>query len=157
MSQDRGDTLYVGAKASDVLGRLYNKDKESQDAAYKDCWRWEIQQRRGYALSAVRSLLSSPDPSQTVVATVSSWFRARGVAAEYRTTVRPLAIGMARKTPDDLRRLAWLRRCVRPMAQELAKRYGWRYVAETLLGRIGTLEEWETLVQGIEIELVEKR
>lgn len=152
-SENRGDTLYVGSRASDQLGRLYDKGRESGDEAYKDCWRWEVQYRREPAVSVVRALLQAERETETIAATVARWFSDRGVGASYHTVGEPLSTAPARAIPDDVRWLAWARRCVAPRARELAVRYGWRYVAETLVGHISTYEEWESLVRGVEFEV----
>jgi DNA relaxase NicK len=151
---DRGETLYVGARASDQTGRLYDKWRESGDEAYRDTWRWEVQYRRGFALSAMRALTASRDPRSSITATVASWFNARGVRAAFGLDGDPLAVGDARASSDDERWLKWVRRCVQPRARELAVRYGWRYVAEACVGRIGTFEGWESLVSSVEAEMV---
>jgi hypothetical protein len=153
LGEDRGDTLYVGSRKSDMLGRLYDKGRESQDPAYEGCWRWEVQYRRSYALSALRALSCSQDPAESIKATVASWFRDRGVRASFSTTAYPLPVRPARPVDDDARWLAWARKSVAPRAAQLGKRYGWRYIAETLVGPIRTYEAWLSLLEGIEIEL----
>jgi DNA relaxase NicK len=152
-SEDRGDTLYVGSRASDQLGRLYDKGRQSGEDAYKDCWRWEVQYRRGPAMSVVRALLQTECEASAIAATVARWFTDRGVSAGYHTSGQPLLATGVRIVPDDERWLAWARRCVAPRAKGLAVRYGWRYVAETLVGHITTYEEWESLVRGVEFEV----
>lgn len=153
-AQDRGDTLYVGSRKSDMLGRLYNKEKESGEKAYEGCWRWEVQYRREYASQAMRSLQVSPSPSESIAGTVRRWFVDRGVNVPSGACGHELDSRLPAKESDDERWLKWARRCVAPRAKELAARYGWRYVAESLVGHIRTLEEWESLVHGVEIELV---
>lgn len=152
VAEDRGDTLYVGSRTSDQLGRLYDKGRESREEAYKGCWRWEVQYRRDVALSTVRALLPALREAETIAATVASWFRARGVSAAYHVGGDPLANKGTRAVPDDQRFLEWLRKSVQPRCRELVKRYGWRYVAETAVGRIATYDEWESLLRGIEVE-----
>lgn len=144
--------MYVGSKASDQLGRLYDKARESSDANYSDCWRWEVQYRRAYASDAVRQLQAAQDPAATLTATVGSWFRARGVGAAFASGGDPLAVRSHRPLPDDERWLAWARKCVQPRAKELVAKYGWRYVAETLAGHIKTYDEYESLMRGVEFE-----
>lgn len=152
-SQDRGDTLYVGSKKSDQLGRLYDKDRESRDTAYKDCWRWEVQYRNDPALLAVRGLERAEDAEATIGATVRGWFTQRGVSAPFRAAGAALDCRPARQLPSDERWLEWARKSVQPRAKLLVQRYGWRYVAECLTGHIATYEDWETMVRGVEFEL----
>lgn len=154
LSEDRGDTLYVGSRTSDALGRLYNKWKESRSAEYTGCWRWEVQYRRGQALATARALQASQAPQAQVQATVSSWFRGRGVRAAFGSSAVPLDNRVASRPSDDERWLAWARKSVQPRAKQLVARYGWRFVAEALTGRINTYEQWETLVRDIELELI---
>lgn len=153
LSEDRGDTLYVGSRTSDALGRLYNKWKESQAAEYIGCWRWEVQYRRGQALATARALQASSAQEAQVKATVASWFTGRGVRAAFGTGASALDNRVASKPTDDERWLAWARKSVQPRARRLVERYGWRFVAEALTGRINTYEQWETLVRDIELEL----
>jgi DNA relaxase NicK len=155
MGQDRGDTLYVGSRKSDVLGRLYDKAKESREPAYAGCWRWEVQYRRASALQTARQLQVAQDPGATIAATVGAWFRARDIGAPARSDALPLDHRVPRPLPDDQRWLAWARKSVQPRARELVKRYGWRFVAEALAGGIATYEDWETMVRGVEYELEE--
>ena len=152
-SQNRGETLYVGSRKSDVLGRLYDKARESGEPAYAGCWRWEVQYRRAPALQAARGLLVAEDASATVAATVGSWFRDRDVSAPAWTDTPALDCRPPKTTPDDQRWLAWARKSVQPRAREMVKRYGWRFVAEQLAGGIATYEDWETMVRGLEFEL----
>ena len=152
-SQDRGDTLYVGSRKSDVLGRLYDKGRESREAAYAGCWRWEVQFRRASALATARALAAAKDASPTIAATVGSWFRARDVSAPTWTTDPAIDYRPHKPMPDDERWLTWARKSVQPRAKEMVRRYGWRFVAEQLAGGIATYEDWETMVRGLEFEL----
>ena len=154
-NQDRGDTLYIGSRKSDQLGRLYDKGRESKESLWKDCWRYEVQYRRDYAVSALRSLAGAPDEGAQAAASVRDWFSSRGVEPLYSAGDPAGSVAPDRKLPENERWLAWARRCVRPRAMELAKVYGWRFVAELLVGPIKTYDAWESLVGGIEIELVE--
>ena len=155
-AQDRGDTLYVGSRASDQLGRLYDKWRESGDEHYRDCWRWEVQYRRAQAMSHLRALALSDTPAASITATVASWFTNRGVRSAYRVDADSLAPGSSRPLPDDARWLAWVRACVQPRARRMVARYGWRYIAEACAGRIESYEAWESIFKGIEIEFLEE-
>ena len=152
--QDRGDTLYVGSRKSDVLGRLYDKQQESRDPAYLGCWRWEVQYRRAPALAALKGLAATAKPSDVCTATVGSWFRDRGIAAPFRPGSDAMLLQTPKVLPDDQRWLEWVRRCVQPRAREMVERYGWRYIAESCAGPIRTYDQWESLTRGIELELI---
>lgn len=44
---------------------------------------------------------------------------------------------------------------MQPTAKRLALRYGWRYVAEACVGRIATVEDWDSMMRDWECELTE--
>lgn len=152
--QDRGDTLYVGSRKSDVLGRLYDKQQESRDPVYRGCWRWEVQYRRAPALAALKGLASAKKPSDVCAATVGRWFTDRGISAPFRPSADAMLLRPPKVLPDDQRWLAWVRRCVAPRSREMVERYGWRFIAETLAGPIRTYDQWESLTRGVELELI---
>jgi DNA relaxase NicK len=152
-SQDRGDTLYVGSRKSDQLGRLYDKEKESKEKLWNGCWRYEVQYRREYAKIAAGKLAGVPTDAEACTATVSSWFSARGIPCVPIADNSAITIRPAPKVADDIEWLRWVMRCVQPRARELVKRYGWRFVAEKCVGRIDSYDQWETLLRDIELEL----
>lgn len=155
VNQDRGDTLYIGAPASDQRGRLYDKGRESDEPEWERCWRYEVQFRRAAAVSAMRQVASTPQPGATTAALVHSWFGSRGVDPCFRPDVAAQLVEPSRPTPDAERWLKWVRRCVQPTAKRLALRYGWRYVAEACVGRIATVEDWDSMMRDWECELTE--
>lgn len=152
-ASDGADTLYVGKRASDQFGRLYNKGLQSKEAVWEGCWRYEVEFKRAMAKETAKALLAAPDEKLAVEGTCHRWFSARRVTPCYRpgSVVDPVTAPSA--VADDERWLAWVRRCVQPRARELAVRYGWRYVAEACVGRIETVEDYLTLCRGIEFEL----
>jgi hypothetical protein len=147
VNEDRGDTLYIGAPASDQRGRLYDKDRESGEDQWKRCWRYEVQFRRLQAKAAALAVAAAPVEADKTAAVVVDWFRSRGVEPPVS-----LAGGGGYEAPgarqsDDERWLAWVRKCVQPRARKLAVRYGYRYVTEACVGRITSLEEWESMLR----------
>jgi DNA relaxase NicK len=153
LNEDRGDTLYLGAPASDQRGRLYDKQRESNEQVWERCWRYEVQFRRGAALSALQSVASGSSEGDTVAAMVHGWFGSRGCNPHFRPVVTAELASPTRKAPDDERWLRWVRRCVQPTARRMAVRYGWRYVAEACVGRIASVEDWESMMRDWESEL----
>jgi hypothetical protein len=155
LNEDRGDTLYVGAPASDQRGRLYDKQRESREPEWERCWRYEVQYRRDAAVSAVRSIAGTLDTGEATAALVHRWFTDRGIAPRYQPVVGSELAPPTRRSPDDARWLTWARKCVQPTARKLVARYGWRFVAEACVGRIATVEDWETMLRDWECELQE--
>ena len=155
LNQDRGDTLYVGAPASDQRGRLYDKGRESDEPEWARCWRYEVQYRRGAAVSAVRHVAGAQSEAEAVASVVHRWWADRGVHPHYEPVTGAELVIPARPTADDERWLTWVRRSVQPRARAMAVRYGWRYVAEACVGRIDSVEAWETMLRDWECELTE--
>jgi DNA relaxase NicK len=152
---DGGETLYIGSKKSDQLGRLYNKGVESRNPAYAGCWRYEVQYRDKIAYGKTRALLSTQEENKTIEGDVYRWFSSRGVSPIFIPgSGQGIAVDV-KAVPDDERFLAWVRRCVQPRGRLLVKRYGWRFVAEACVGRITSEADWESLVRDVEIELQE--
>lgn len=147
------DTLYVGSRASDQFGRLYDKGRESGDAALANCWRYEVEYKRRPALDQARALYASEAEALTVAGTCHRWFAARRIDPVYRPGELGDAVSLAAPVADDTRWLEWVRRCVQPRAREMVKRYGWRFIAETCAGHITTVEEYLSWSRGIEYEL----
>lgn len=153
LNEDRGDTLYLGAPASDQRGRLYDKDRESGEETWRSCWRYEVQYRRDAAMSAVQSIAGAPSAEEKITALVHGWFDGRGVDPHFRPEYPAGLTPPSRREADDERWLRWVRRCVQPTAARLVARYGWRYIAEACVGRIATVEDWETMLRDWECEL----
>lgn len=109
-----GQTLYLGSKQSDVMGRLYDKGVEKRFAQAGACWRYETQYRREPAERTIKALYQSETIHDTVAALVTHYFSARGVAVpptEQRPSVRNhVAEGyyLSKRETDDLRSLRWL-------------------------------------------------
>lgn len=125
-----GDTLYVGAKKSDVMLRLYDKGVESGAVTAGECkpgqwWRYEVQHRRKYAMSAALKLMETTatdeELQEAAVDLVGTTFDRRGVIPLFD---RKTDVYAKRETqrPDDERRMKWLREQVRPSAERLIDR-----------------------------------
>lgn len=135
------------------MGRLYDKGVESRECRYRDCWRYEVEYKRGLARACTARIQATPAEETTIKNIVRTWFDRRGVHALFSAAAPGVAVTATKGVPESDRQLAYLRRCIRPMAMRLVERYGWRYVAETVCGEIRTYEDWETLCRGIENEV----
>lgn len=120
---DGGDTVYVGSPSSDNRGRLYNKAKQSKDAAYERSWRYEVVYRNKSAASVFRHV--NPPRNETaaiILQEVFSWYHERGVKIldvgvnNIRTIERP-------KSPrtDVETKLKWIKDQVVPTIRALAE------------------------------------
>lgn len=120
---DGSDTVYVGSPSSDVRGRIYNKAKQSGDAAYERAWRFEVVYRNEYAASVFKQLFDTTTaPTDFILSAVSSWYTERGVSIldlgdNGQNDVKPL------KAPrtDVERKLRWVKLQVIPTIRKLAE------------------------------------
>lgn len=118
----KGATLYLGKRTATLFARLYDKDAESNDPAYRNCWRWELEVKHERAPLAVNYIGAHPPHHKTIAETVYQHFVTRGVAVPWRVAVpRGLPAPPFRDT-DDERRLRWLRTQVAPVIGKMMPR-----------------------------------
>ena len=123
VSGDGGSTVYIGARASESFGRVYDKGVEQKVAQAGTWWRWELE-LKGRSAHAHGALLRSVDDHKVLLmATVASWFRSRTMHS-YTSTVLAPSILLSRDPPSTERRLSWLAHDVRPTVQALVERVG---------------------------------
>ena len=105
---DRGCTLAIGSRTSDIYQRIYDKHAESKGSYPRGTWRYENELKRKPALIMARHLASVPVPEVEIRGSVSKRFAARGIRLELPDAESscPAAPAM---TSDDQRRLDWLR------------------------------------------------
>lgn len=129
-----GDTLYLGSRASDQYGRLYDKWRETGDDFYKYAWRAEIEYKRRPAVGCFRWLRAHHGPAVGMAETARQWFESRGVAIP---GVDPGAAGFypqtAARNTTDAARLDWLAVQVSPTVARLVDKLG-RPAVEYALG-----------------------
>lgn len=120
---DGGDTIYVGAPSSDTRGRIYNKDKQSNDETYKRSWRYEAVYRNKNAANVFRSVLSEDmSLAASILPTVIEFFRERGVSILGLERIGGNVVEMAAKTPTDVStKLRWIKEQVVPTIRKLAE------------------------------------
>ena len=121
-----GQTLYVGSRASDQFGRIY--DKGAQDKKLKVppgyLWRYEVEFKDDRAPKIADGLkkLTVPgeDISKTIQESVYLWFDSRGVPPLFdRTKVLPLGSTVSARVSTDEKALAWLHAQVAPTVTRL--------------------------------------
>jgi hypothetical protein len=120
---DGADTIYLGSPSSEQRGRLYNKAKQSGEAAYERSWRYEVVYRNEYASNVFRRLITEDtSASQFILQEVVGWYRERGVNIHNVGDGRENAIAPPRpQTSDVARKLRWVRNQVVPTIRKLAE------------------------------------
>lgn len=118
-----GATCYIGSRSSLQFARIYNKEAESKDEKYKDCWRYEVQLKNALATKTAeqfrKSIYTQPQHAATFV---RQWIRKRGVYAPWKAEAELEALPTADKHTTDVEsRLLWLEEQVRPAIRRLLK------------------------------------
>lgn len=135
---DGGYTVYTGRRVSNVLGRIYNKGKESKEKRYTRCVRYEVQfngkRAKWVALATLRSHYNSVDIGRAVL----EFFRSRGVRCNPLLDKLSALVSIDTSGPkaivtDIQRKLEWLVRSVGPTVRLLVSR-GYRTEVFGVLG-----------------------
>lgn len=118
-----GATCYVGSMKGPQYARIYNKEAESKEAIYKDCWRYEVVLRNDFATQTAElcRLSEYPQPGWAAMF-VRQWLRKRGVLVPYAAAAELHALPSRETHESDVEtRLQWLREQVRPSLRRLLK------------------------------------
>jgi len=120
---DGSDTVYMGSPSSDHRGRIYNKDKQSGELAYKRSWRYEVVYRNKYAGSMFGHITTSPNEASSIILQeVLKWFGERGVIVLDVGNEGGNALAPPKSPPSDVdRKLRWIRNQVVPTIRKLAE------------------------------------
>jgi Putative phage replication protein RstA len=150
-NNEGGETFYLGSRASDQYGRLYDKGREkgaALDLPPGKCWRYEVEFKAYRAGRIGRQLLESArrndDGARLDIAqTVYKWFLSRGVVPIWKTDMGTAysTESYARVTDDDIS-LRWLSTQVSPTVRRLiAKGLGDEVIASLGLEGIDIIEK----------------
>src|SRR3972149_9442592 len=127
-----GQTVYIGSRASDQFGRLYDKGCESaKDACAPPglLWRYEVEfkayraKKLAYQMG-ITARQALPSVSEEIAKLVHTWFLARGIRPLYTTQdhLGEWVLGMEARVTDDDCSLNWLTLQVRPTVDRLQAR-----------------------------------
>jgi len=120
---DGADTIYLGAPSSDTRGRIYNKAKQSGEAAYERSWRYEVVYRNRYADNLFRRIISEDNEApKLILQEVLAYYRERGVIVLDVGTTGANAITPPKPPKSDVaRKLRWVKNQVVPTIRKLAE------------------------------------
>lgn len=120
-----GDTLYIGSRKSQVFARLYDKGKQSGNAAMQGAWRAELELKDEKANATAHALLYAPNEFVAVKAMVCTFFDMHGIRL---APVGEEQLELPRVYQERDRRieslLSWLGRDVRPAVVRAVKAVG---------------------------------
>lgn len=113
-----GYTLYLGARESNVFGRIYDKYAREGLDHWKQCVRYEVQFNKRLARPVASTLVRTPVWKNAIAADVCRFFEDRGVPLPRLTDARSTYCSHRTRTDAD-RKLAWLADSVRPSVLSL--------------------------------------
>ena len=134
LGSDGGDTLYVGSPSSEQRGRLYNKEKQSEDPSYSRMWRYECMFRNDAAKAIASEVFKGGTAFATIIQQlVSDWYDRRGISVKPITSIVVPVLPIIRTLPSDVEsRLEWVRKQVAPAMRFLIEA-GFRSELDELL------------------------
>jgi DNA relaxase NicK len=128
---DGGQTVYIGRRVSENMGRLYDKGVESATNAPGTRWRYEVEYKGDQAWNAVQALLPVEEEARCVSSTVAQWFSSRGGRVWRHDSLLAVRNWGPKETSTD-KQLQWLARGVRPTVVALIDRLGYHRVTTAL-------------------------
>lgn len=130
-ARDGGATCYLGARQSEVYGRVYDKGVEAGTDPPGTLWRWEVELKGDHARLTAHEL----HLIDTLEAEVAGWVRGHmehwGVDCAH-FSVGSLSSQIVVEDSDEQTQLAWLATGVQPSVQRLLSRGREREVYEAL-------------------------
>jgi DNA relaxase NicK len=133
-----GATLYIGSRASDQYGRLYDKAAESGiEELRQRLWRYEVEFKRDRAGKALKGLVrayreSAVDHVQAIRNTVWTWFDCRNCPPIFDRNGDALSLELEARVTSTEATLQWLSRQVAPSIARLATAGYLRQACEAL-------------------------
>jgi len=121
IGSDGGDTTYIGSPSSEQRGRIYNKERQSDDPKYTRAWRYECVLKNELATQfAAKLAQQDTDHTRFCLGTVVSWFHTRGVDCSGYYDGEHFVNRLERTLPTDVeRKLHWLASQVKPTIRYL--------------------------------------
>lgn len=141
-----GSTLYVGSRTSDRFFRVYDKTAESDGDYPNRSWRYEIEYKGDRAKKVADGVRADRHPTQAIWDCLQTAFTSYGLGIPGDRPGWSWRDAAIAHTSDDIRRLAWLRRCIRPCVSKLTEAFG----VDVVLQSLGVIEEIDELTGEIE-------
>lgn len=129
-NNEGGQTFYLGSRASDQYGRVYDKGRESDEALdvpKGKIWRYEVEFKQYRAKRVAQQLLEQAKEDKApirdhIAATVYKWYLSRGCAPIWNSDEDyAFAMDISAKVSDDDVTLHWFATQVAPSVQRLMK------------------------------------
>lgn len=114
-----GDSLYVGARTSAVMLRLYDKGRDLNEDRRGAVWRYEVEYKKNAAQLAYEEWRQSEQREVTAMALVMGEFRKRSIEPKFTLKCPATAIEVGAKSVTVDSQLDWLTKCVSPVVTKL--------------------------------------
>lgn len=148
VNSEGGQTLYIGSRASDQFGRVYDKGREQDEGLnlpVGKIWRYEVEFKSYRADRIGKQLLQKAKDCQNTIPnqiadTIYLWFMGRGILPiSHKADDKPFALDVSAHVTDDDVSLKWLSTSVSPTVRRLMQNGKRREVLQALgLGWVDT-------------------
>lgn len=113
LSSRGGQTVYLGSRQSQFMGRLYDKGAEEGLEPGK-IWRFELECKKPSSEAVVARLLTTADVPSFIAEYVATWFESRAVVPLWFRKDIECAIELHADVQTHEKTLEWLRSQVKP-------------------------------------------
>jgi len=114
LGNGKGDTTMVGSRTSPRYGRLYDKARESGEARYDNCWRYEVEYKQEVARNVWVELCKDNFSTRTIVGIVSEQYQSWMFDVDFMEGVSVPIEGAGRAKVDAQKKLEWIQSQVVP-------------------------------------------
>jgi hypothetical protein len=123
-NDDGGGTLYVGARGSDVFGRVYDKGAQLGSFPERIFWRWEVEYKRDHAKQAYANWsenVNDRNAYEAIAHEVSGWYTEHGIPIPLITeaTYRRPVIRYATRVRTSDTTVEWMYQQVNPALRKM--------------------------------------
>lgn len=118
-SKKGGQTLYLGARSSEQMGRIYDKSSQERLGEPGSRWRFEVEYKGARAPQVWAHLTHEPTRATIIGSTVWEWFNSRGVSPVWDKTDKEVVLEVPRRASSVDRQLLWLATQVAPTVARL--------------------------------------
>lgn len=115
-----GDTLYLGSRSSQRFLRVYNKEAQSGEPYYENCWRFEVEIKGALCQVIWEAIQAGESVQALAFGEIAHVLRSYGLAIDDITQgQQSKSVPVHRVAPDIVRRLSWMQRQVAPSLKKL--------------------------------------
>lgn len=124
-SRHQAQTVYIGARASDVFFRVYDKEQESGKDEYRGCVRYELELKGRASKALWQKLVEGTATLRTALEMVVAMLLERGVVLPSDDLDAQDVLMLKRSPTSEEATMAWWRAQVAPSIKRFTATYGW--------------------------------